>query len=236
MRNLRAGFTLLELLLAMSLMVMVAACLYGSLHIAFKARESVQNAMDQANAGELGLDLVRQDLSEALPPTGILAGLFTGTDQQGDNGRDADSMDFFTSANSLTEPAGTCDTIHVNIAMGTDEDGKPALVRNVTANLLAPETPVPTTEVLCRNVQGLNLRYFDGTNWLDSWDSGQENNQLPLAVEVTLEMQPRPGAVQPADATSANADQGPVITRVLLPPCAYASSSSSNVNMPSSRQ
>ena len=42
--------------------------------------------------------------------------------------------------------------------------------------------------MLCRGVRSFSLRYFDGMEWLDTWDSGMEDNVLPLAVEVTLEL------------------------------------------------
>jgi len=43
-------------------------------------------------------------------------------------------------------------------------------------------------EVLCRGVFGFNLRYFNGSEWLDTWDSTVENNTLPCAIEVTLQL------------------------------------------------
>ncbi len=231
MRDARAGFTLLEILLAMTLMAMLAGTLYGSLHIAFRARDSVQRAIEETNAGALGLDLVRRDFSEALPPKGILAGTFIGSDDQWDNGRDADSMDFYASANMLDEPVGTCDIIHVSIALGTDDDGTVALVRNTTTNLLATEVPEPDTEVICRNVRSLNLRYFDGTDWLDSWDSTQEGDELPLAVELVLEL--KPFKDQPTTTDSLGNPQGPVLTRVLVAPCASLPEGT-NLTLPSS--
>ncbi len=219
MRNTRAGFTLMEILLAMTLMAMLAGTLYASLHIGFRARDSIQAALDETNAGELALDLVRRDFCEALPPKGILAGTFMGNDEQWDNGRDADNMSFYACANTLDEPFGSCDVIHVVIGLGTDDDGTVCLVRRTTTNLLATEVPEPDVEVLCRNVRALNLRYFDGTDWLDSWDSTQEGDELPLAVELTMELKPRKG--QTSDTLDAmGRPQGPVLTRVLVSPCA----------------
>jgi prepilin-type N-terminal cleavage/methylation domain-containing protein len=41
------------------------------------------------------------------------------------------------------------------------------------------------TSVLVDNIAGLNIRYFDGTDWVDTWDM-QEQNTLPKALEITL--------------------------------------------------
>jgi prepilin-type N-terminal cleavage/methylation domain-containing protein len=43
-------------------------------------------------------------------------------------------------------------------------------------------------EVICRGVQSFTVRYFDGTEWQDTWDSTTEDNQIPAALEITLEM------------------------------------------------
>ena len=80
MRHGRAGFTLLEILLAMAMMSVLAGSLYTSLHIAFQARESSQAALSPVRAGQVATDLIRRDLESALPPRGILAGIFYGAD------------------------------------------------------------------------------------------------------------------------------------------------------------
>jgi type II secretion system protein J len=232
MRAARAGFTLLEVLLAMTLMSMLAATLYASLHVAFRARDSVVAAGEESRAGQLALDMVRREMSEALPPKGILAGAFNGTDAQADNGADSDSVSFYAAAHTPAETPPEGDICLVEFALGTDDDGKTALVENTTTNLLAPETPTPTTEVLCRNVQALNLRYFDGTSWLDTWDSTQENDQPPLAIEVTLTLTAASGvpAAAAPSAVSGTQPAGRVLTRVVLLPC--ASVPQGNVVMP----
>jgi hypothetical protein len=41
-------------------------------------------------------------------------------------------------------------------------------------------------------VRSFTLRYFDGTSWYDGWDSTQVDDSLPLAVQMTLEVQKDP--------------------------------------------
>jgi len=62
------------------------------------------------------------------------------------------------------------------------------LVRSVTKNLLAQITPEPQKQVVCRNVLSFNVQYLDGTEWLESWDSTQQDDAIPPAVEVSLEI------------------------------------------------
>ena len=41
-------------------------------------------------------------------------------------------------------------------------------------------------EVICRGIRALDVKYYDGYDWLDSWDSATQDNGLPLAVEVSI--------------------------------------------------
>ncbi|HEV8292326.1 MAG TPA: type II secretion system protein GspJ, partial [Tepidisphaeraceae bacterium] len=47
----------------------------------------------------------------------------------------------------------------------------------------------PEEEILCRNVRSFALRYYDGTQWYEEWDSTQMGDILPLAVQVDLQIQ-----------------------------------------------
>jgi prepilin-type N-terminal cleavage/methylation domain-containing protein len=79
-------------------------------------------------------------------------------------------------------------------------DGVNCLVRRVNSNLLADQEPDLDTEmeVLCRDVRGFNVEYFDGTDWQTSWDSTATDpaNMIPVAVRITLELYP-PGGQTP---------------------------------------
>ena len=89
------------------------------------------------------------------------------------------------------------------------------LQRSIVTNLLAPETPAPLQENLCANVLSLNFQYFDGTNWWPNWDSTQQGNTLPTAVQVTLQLQP-PILGQP---DPNNPPTPYVVVRIFQPPC-----------------
>ena len=89
------------------------------------------------------------------------------------------------------------------------------LQRSITTNLLAPETPTPLQENICANVLGLTFQYFDGTNWWPNWDSTQQDNTLPTAVQVTLQLQP-PVVGQP---DPNNPPTPYVVVRIFEPPC-----------------
>lgn len=227
-RTHRSAFTLLEMLVALALMALLAASLYASLHIGFRARARAEAAVAPVRAATLPLELLRRDIESAPPPTGILAGAFVGQDARADgSAEDADTLVFYSAVEDVGRDGPMIRKIE--LALTAADDGKDsALVRRVTANLLAPETPEPVEDTLCRNVMSFNLRYFDGSSWVDSWDSSTRENALPLALEVTLK-------IRNLDSVRTDAD-GYRLTRVFLLPCGVApSDEGATVAFPSSR-
>jgi prepilin-type N-terminal cleavage/methylation domain-containing protein len=226
-----AGFTLLELLIALAMAAVVAVALVDAVRVAFGARQAAQRAGGPTRASEIALDFIRQDIAGAVPPnpnwtdpSGIvttsasssasasssstdssgstgtqlyLAGAFIGTDGTGNA---PDDLIFYTTAEGPTHGSGDGEIKKVELTVDTSGTygGDGVLVRRVLSNLTAPQQQSvdPDVEVLCRHVQTFNLRYYDGQTWQDSWDSTQSDlstglsNELPVAIEVTLELAP----------------------------------------------
>jgi len=181
------GFTLLELLVAMALMGLVAMALYSSMYIGTKAKQSCYSAVKPYRALNPALEFIRKDLACALKPAGILSAQFQGTDQIGTVGNDADSLLFYCTTYIPSENEIACDIIKTEYALEEHEgwDGL-VLVRRRTMNLLSPKTIEAEEEVICRNIRALDVKYYDGYDWLDSWDSTTQDNELPLAAEVAI--------------------------------------------------
>ncbi len=185
------GFSLLEMLVAMALTSMLAGTLYAALQVAFKGREATERALSRAPRAHAALSIMRADLGAAAGPRGLLAGEFMGYDGVGDNGEASDAVLLHAFA-TVQSPAPVPSPFErVQYGLATDEEtGERVLVRSAVRNLLAPEEPEPTEEVVCRRVEAFDVRYFDGTSWFESWDSAAMGEALPLAVEVELTLQP----------------------------------------------
>jgi prepilin-type N-terminal cleavage/methylation domain-containing protein len=196
------GFTLLELLVAMTLMMVVAACLYTSLYTGFRARRSAESTVNPTITVANAIQILKQDILGAVPANGILAGAFLGVDSQDGKDSDIDSMTLYTThiqSNTVANSAydnkligGIC-MIELAIVKESDsENDKYQLVRRVTTNLLSPRTVEPEEQVLCRNVRSLNIQYFDGFSWLDEWDSTAHDDTLPQAINIDLQIEYEP--------------------------------------------
>lgn len=187
----RTAFTLLELLVAMVLMVVVASCLYTALYTGFRAYRSAESAVEPTLQAVNAIELLKEDLDGVLPPGSALAGAFTGTDSPGTKGVDADSVEFYTTHVYADQEQLMGGLGKIEMLLETDpnsRDGSYMLVRRLTTNLLAPKEVQAEEQVLCRRVVSMNLRYFDGSGWVEAWDSTADANSLPLAVEVEIQI------------------------------------------------
>jgi len=186
------AFTLLELLVAMVLMVVTASCLYTALYTGFRAHRSALSAVEPTARAINAIELLKQDIRGILPPDdAVLAGAFLGVDSAGIKGVDVDSLEFYTTGVYEIEdqPVGGLAKIELVLEEDTEvDDGTYRLLRRVTTNLLPPRDVDPEEHVLCREVVSLNLRYFDGSGWYDEWDSTADANNLPVAVEIDIEV------------------------------------------------
>ena len=190
------AFTLLELLVAMTLMVVTAACLYTALYTSFRAKRSALSAVEPTALAINAIELIKQDIYGVLPLGGTMTGTFLGTDALGLNGVDADSLEFYTTHIYAgdDQPVGGLGKIDLVLEQDKDEDtGQDRqsyqLMRKITTNLLSPKSVEAEEQVLCRNVKSLDLRYYsEEDGWTDEWDSTADANSLPLAVQIDIQV------------------------------------------------
>ncbi|MFW6059136.1 MAG: type II secretion system protein GspJ [Phycisphaeraceae bacterium] len=212
------GFTLLELLLALVISGVLAGVLYASLAIAFNARDAAHEELGATATARTALEIVRADLAGVLPPTGILAGAIVGTDATGPGDAPADELTYVT--NNATMPTGEelADLVSVTLHL-VDSDAPRAgrrLVRDVNPNLFAQTEPPRTRQVLAERVASMNIRYFDGSAWHDTWESAEQNDTQPAAVALTLTVLPE----NVTDETSSLEDSNVIVHRTFALPMA----------------
>jgi type II secretion system protein J len=200
----RNAFTLLELLLAVSLTAVVMAAAGGLMSAGFAARRVVADTAGQSRTLALALDHIGRSLQSALPPHGLLAGEFVGEDAEE---HENDVLRFHASI----DPFGTewSDIVQVEYRLDADSEGTLCLVRTCWRNLLATRTTEGETQVLCRGVAEFEVGYFDGADWYDAWDSTQRGNTLPIAVSLLLRLE-----------SEEEDTDGPALERLFLLPCA----------------
>ncbi|MEM9020150.1 MAG: type II secretion system protein GspJ [Planctomycetota bacterium] len=199
-RNLRFprahGFTLLEVILATVVTAVISAALFASLSVAFGTKRTAEDQVAGRAQLRSAIETIRQDLISVPRPTGLLAGPMIGVDSLIGAGADGDYLAYSTPAVvAVAEPeADSIDSDYEQVVLFLAEDpddpGYHLLVRSATRNPLTTFEQPGEQRILARRVVSMSLRYYDGTGWTDQWDSTQLEDDLPLAVEVVLVVQP----------------------------------------------
>ena len=175
------GFTLIEVLLAVSLVAMMATLVFGSLYVTI-------NTIDAARAHSATEQIVRSTLrvmtDELSVGVGPTTGPWIGINGQQD-GQPADSVAFLTMG-QFRGAESTKDTELVRIVYTREGD---RLLRFVRRNLYGLTDESLEQVELASKVKGFNVRYYDGTSnlWLDEWDGrGRPGTPKALLIELTL--------------------------------------------------
>ena len=182
-----AGFTLLELIVAMALMNIIAVALYSSMRTGFVAKQNCQATLKPYRSVTPIFEFIRKDVTSAMRPDGILAGVFEGESAPFTNMQDADTLSFYSGAYQPKEDEIASNVIHVQYVLGTDPERDQVILKRLTTkNILSPTAVEPDEEVIGRGIAGFDIKYYDGTSWLNTWDSSEKDSTLPWGIRVTI--------------------------------------------------
>lgn len=185
-----SAFTLLEVLLASAIMAVSAGAVAGVLRAARDARDRANDsALRRAQVRSL-LRHLAADLMATVPPDGVDASGLMSLDQDAASGHPADELTMSLLPRTLRfgeeRPLG-----HGPIASATwyvDDDPETeelGLCRQLSA-IRDPLGDDPyVIQQIDAQVLGLDLAFYDGEAWVDTWDSG-ESDLLPAAVSLSL--------------------------------------------------
>lgn len=177
------GFTLLELLVALALLVILSGALYGTYFSLIRGRETAVAKMDERRELTDTLDRLHRELSAALYNTGNTRLHFVVEDRDY-FGKPASTLDFtaIASPNSSSIPASD----QVQLVYKTVEKDKKLLLGRQVKDLYV--TVDPQFDEQMREVEGFLVECSpDGTKWVKTWDAAKLNgNQLPKYIRITL--------------------------------------------------
>ena len=201
-REAAAGFTLIEVLLAIGITATVMLTVGTTFHIMLNARDVVDDLAESSEAGPRILKLIERDLRGLWTYNVRNNAVFRGV-QADVNGRDADRMSFLTTTDSV----GTVQDLESNAHRTTlCEVGylfKPNPRFREVFELWRREDPMVDDDLTTQGDQGtfqlvydriksFRVRYFDTLGWeaeeLFEWDSAKED-RLPkrIMIEFTIE-------------------------------------------------
>ena len=174
------GFTLVEVLLAVALVSMMAALVFGSLYVTTSAIDAARTKSANEQIVRSTLRVMTDELSlgesrATFPWTGI-----NGTY----DGQPADSVAFLTMG-QFRGAESAKDTELVRIVYTREGD---RLLRFVQRNLYGLTDESVEQVELANKVKGFNVRYYDSRSnlWLDEWDGRGRGAPRAILIELTL--------------------------------------------------
>lgn len=191
----RSGFTLLELLIATAAGAVVLIVIQTTFFGALRLHNTTHERIDSDLVLHRSLSIIRRDFSGLMMPGGTLAGQLQTTNfsshNEGSYGERV-TPDIYTNSGKIDgwNPFSDVQMVAYYLAGAAgDKDGKD-LVRVVTRNLLPVQDSVPEEQVLLHGVDSATLAFYDGSGWVDTWDS-TETSMLPRALKLSITMMPQ---------------------------------------------
>jgi len=189
------AFTLMELLLAVSIMSIILVAINGVFFTALHLRNTAVNSLEASLPVEQGLEVIEQDLSNLNCSTNTNSVFFGPLQTTNPTNALPNQVgpDFYTSGGELdgVTPWSCMQKINYLLAAPTNGPRGPGmdLIRAVTRNLLPLSQPAQPDEqhTILAGVQSLTFLYYDGTQWDPAWNTTQQTN-LPQAIKVQILM------------------------------------------------
>lgn len=204
----RNGFTLLELLLSMSILAIAAGIIYGSMRTGLEATKKAESKNELFQRVRIIREIISEDLKHAYVPKqnhGFLSDL---EDFEGELFAD-EAQEFDLSSGYPNAFEGIDDELGLNpfdrmsfysISKGTFDSEMPVYVSYYIDDdplteeeglvMMRIATIMPSESFkkeLAYDVVGMDIRYLESTPegqiWVDEWE---DRRKLPRAVEVTL--------------------------------------------------
>jgi general secretion pathway protein J len=173
------GFTLVEVLLAATLVAVIAAMVFGSLYLSTAAIDGARRAAAREQLLRSTLRIMSEELSTAVStPIGPIIGVNATQD-----GQPADTLAFNT-LGQFRSGESKQDSEMVRIVYTRERD---RLLRVIRRNIYGVTDESLGQFELATLVRGFNIRYFDvqANAWADEWD-GRSRTSPPSAILIEL--------------------------------------------------
>ena len=185
-----AGFTLLELLVAMAIFALLSVMAYAGLSTVLNANQILETNMQRLSEVQRSVTLLSRDIRQTI--NRAIRDTYGDTKQPLIGATAFDSLG--TPAIELTRtgyanPLGTKRSFLQRVAYRVEEE---TLYRDSWRVLDQAQDSEADALAICHEVKSLTLRYLDQENtWHEQWppsDPEFQNAALPQAVEVSLEL------------------------------------------------
>jgi general secretion pathway protein J len=195
MRRARAaGFTLIEIMLAMAILAFITTIMWGSFSQTAQSKRALEAAQERTHTARVALMRMSRELEMAYLATETNMGAYTRTFLTSSAQATVDELSFSTFAHQrLRAGLAESDTSVVSYYAERDPDdpGITNLMRRETRRLQAddPKTLRGESYVLCPDVARVKFSFYDYVKkeWESEWNTHTPGMQfLPSHVRITL--------------------------------------------------
>jgi prepilin-type N-terminal cleavage/methylation domain-containing protein len=196
-----AGFTLIEIMLAVAVLALILVMLAGSFHAVATSKVQAERHIAVDSAARAILAEIAHEIRGAVQTTFLPSRVLLMGEVHNHGSQILDSISVSTlnpGHRRALEDFGAEDTVTYTTAPNPDHPGWFLLLRSQSSSLLGIGIGIKAREpaLLAANLLSLHIRYFDGNIWEESWNSQSlpPGRQLPNEVSIELTMASRSGA------------------------------------------
>lgn len=176
----RQGFTLIELMVALTILSLSMGAIYLSFSSGLSAWERGEETMATFQAMRRTLELLTREIRSSYTSPGNKEIKLVGLDRQS-AGNDTDELTYFTL--SGPRPNGRIGLYRIKYYLAKETGATHySLYREELPSIGKFILGEKVTQPLLREVSGLNFRYYRGDKWEDSWHS----TALPGKIKITI--------------------------------------------------
>jgi general secretion pathway protein J len=191
------GFTLLELLVAISILALVSIIIYGAFSAMRKSKEGIERVQTRYREGRMAMQRITRDLTSAYISAQIPLDqrlITMRTSFIGHRGSPTDRVDFNSFSNQRRDrDAHESDQAEISYfgIESREERSTLDLARRLSTKPDLDPRHGGRVEVLATDIDLFQVEYLDAQTalWTENWDSTQatgQPNRLPLQVRITL--------------------------------------------------
>ena len=190
----QAGFTLMEVMFATMAFALILLVMQMTFSGALGLRNRMQKRVDQHSALTQAMSIMKRDLENMIVTGGLMAEGIICT-EMGSPDMPDDQLEFYSTTAVVSDQFPWGDVQKVGYLLGVDP------MQTVTTNLgqalmrmslntlpLEANEEAPVETLMLDNVRSLQFEFFDGLQWLQTWDSNVNEPAVPLAVRAMVEV------------------------------------------------
>jgi type II secretion system protein J len=183
--NARHGFTLVELLVATTMLVLLTAAGFAVLNAGMHAGGKSKRYNAMAARGQAALQIMASDIRAAVRSDDYW---LVSLDNEYE-GRDADTLDFVVAKAPRLQQEDVVAVGHCEVGYYIENDPDTEyqwLLRREDGRLDEDHLEGGAVTLAGPYVVALNLQFYDGLYWVSGWDDEEE---LPVAINIQIAVQ-----------------------------------------------